>query len=115
MTQVQFQPRPDLLEDSAKSSDPHVPYTHIAWNVPLEPQADVRRLLERLSHKAISGRLTPLTHLGYPNDIAVSVQSMKSIGANRQPAPQVYEVGCDQLMYFSQSGLKTLHATLNRV
>ncbi|NEO23849.1 hypothetical protein, partial [Moorena sp. SIO4A5] len=36
------------------------------------------------------------------NDIAVTVQSIKSLGSNRTPQPKIQEIGCDHLVYFTE-------------
>jgi hypothetical protein len=47
--------------------------------------------------------------LGQPNDIAVLVQSIKSVPEGRMPQPVIQEVACDHLVYFANpAGLKGL-------
>ena len=37
-----------------------------------------------------------------PNDIAVTVQSIKSVGSDRNPQPKIKEIGCDHFVYFTE-------------
>ena len=54
-----------------------------------------------------------LPFLGQPNDIAVTVDSIKSVNQEGFPQPQIQEVGCDHLTYFRHpEGLKALTRAL---
>jgi hypothetical protein len=53
--------------------------------------------------------------LGQPNDIAVLVQSIKSVPEGRMPQPVIQEVACDHLVYFGDpAGLKGLSEAATR-
>ena len=52
---------------------------------------------------------------GQTNDIAATVYSIKQIPDGRSPQPQVQEIGCDHLVYFSDlAGLQALSAAVNQ-
>ena len=96
------------MQSLAASPDPHVRYTLIVGNTSIilsalevEPgQTDSR--LRRLATKLGYG-LASLAFFEQPNDIAVSVQSVKSVPMNRFPAPQVRETACDHVTFFDSS------------
>jgi hypothetical protein len=53
--------------------------------------------------------------LGQLNDIAVTVQSIKSLPEGRKFAPVIKEVACDHLTYFDDSeGLEALSLALTQ-
>jgi hypothetical protein len=56
-----------------------------------------------------------LPFLGEPNDIAVTVQSIKSLPKGWNVSPFIQEVACDQLTYFNHpEGLKALLTALTQ-
>nr|WP_293103258.1 caspase family protein [Moorena sp. SIO3I6] len=57
----------------------------------------LQRLMQKLFDKAVA-----LAFFEQPNDIAVTVQSIKSLGSNRTPQPKIQEIGCDHLVYFTE-------------
>ncbi|GEM_PF-6713837 len=58
-------------------------------------------------------KVVDLPFLGEPNDIAVTVQSMKSIPDGWSVSPFIQEVACDHLTYFEHpEGLKALLTAL---
>ncbi len=109
----QMQPDSEFLQNLAASPDPGVPYSIIAGNTSIVPAALksepgevslLDRLLQRLFNRAVA-----LTFLGQPNDIAVTVNSIKSVNPERSPQPQIQEVGCDHMVYFFHpAGLEAL-------
>ena len=113
VTLDQMQPGSKFLKSLAASPDPGVPYTIIAGNTSIIPAAVVSGQLERLMQKL--HKLVELPFSGQPNDIAVAVQSIKSVSGGRLPQPQTHEVACDHLTYFSdQAGLSALGLALSQ-
>ncbi|NET17043.1 MAG: caspase, partial [Okeania sp. SIO1H6] len=103
-----------FLKSLATSPDPGIPYTIIAGNTSLVPTALESEsesrppLIERLMQK-LSDRVVKLPFFGQPNDIAVSVYSIKNVPVERTLPPNVLEIPCDHLVYFThQEGLKGL-------
>jgi pimeloyl-ACP methyl ester carboxylesterase len=121
----QMRPNSEFLRTLAESDDPHVPYSVIAGNTslipsmlvadPNDPQGRSRleRFLASLNVPRIVHALTSVGFLGAPNDIAVSVASIRAVPDNRQPAPIEVEVACDHVSYFStEAGLRALAEAL---
>jgi hypothetical protein len=115
----QFQAGSDFLKALAASPDPHVRYTLVAGNTsivpaglqaePCQPDARLERLLKKLGYDAAS-----LVFFCHPNDIAVSVESVKSVSGERTPAPVAAEVACDHLTFFdSPAGLAALSQAIS--
>ena len=107
----EMKPGNTFLTNLAASVDPHVPYTIIAGNtsiVPtLEAGGDTSRLaalLDKLSPKGALRNLLTVALFREPNDIAVSVASIKQVSPNRQPAVIVHEAACDHVTYFTNAG-----------
>lgn len=112
----QMQPESDFIKAIAKNPDPAVPYTIIAGNKSLVPvaveiQPDwqsslIERLVQRLLGKAVD-----LTFFQQPNDIAVTLASVKSVSNQRTPRPKILlpDAACDHFTYFThQLGLAAL-------
>lgn len=101
----EMRPGSQFLQNLAASPDPGIPYTIIAGNtsiIPaaLQPEANqqsspLERLMQKLFYKTVS-----LPFFGQPNDLAATVHSIKSVSQERQPPPQIQEVGCDHFVYF---------------
>jgi pimeloyl-ACP methyl ester carboxylesterase len=111
----QMNPKSDFLKQLAESPDPGVRYTIIAGNTSLiappddEQRGRLRRLLDRLKPQHVFHDVTGLAFFGSPNDIAVSVKSIKAVPEGRTPAPLMTEVACDHITYFStEAGLRAL-------
>lgn len=113
----QMMPGSDFLKSLQASADPGIPYTIIAGNTSLrrevlEPgqeQGRLQRLLSKLAPQQLLHSTTGLAFFGQPNDIAVSVQSIGAVPRDRTPAPEVHEVSCDHITYFSTAaGLNAL-------
>ncbi|EAZ89782.1 caspase family protein [Crocosphaera chwakensis] len=98
----QMKPGSDFLNSLATSADPKIPYTILAGNTSIIPPPDettankVQNLLEKLGRSAVN-----FPFLGQPNDIAVTVRSIKAIPDGRSHSPQVQEVSCNHLVYFT--------------
>ena len=109
----QMQPSSQFLQNLAVSPDPKIPYAIVAGNTSIIPAALesspgesslLARLLQKLFNRAVS-----IPFLGQPNDIAVTVESIKSIARERVFQSQVQEIGCDHMSYFRHpEGLKAL-------
>ncbi|NEO46139.1 MAG: caspase, partial [Moorea sp. SIO4A3] len=103
----QMHPGSEFLQQLAASPDPKVPYSIIAGNTSIIPAAlkaeanqtfsPLQRLMQKLFDKAVD-----LAFFEQPNDIAVTVQSIKSLGSDRNPQPKIQEIGCDNLVYFTE-------------
>ena len=53
--------------------------------------------------------------LPLPNDIAVTVQSIQSVDRERVFPPQIQEIGCDHMSYFTHpEGLKAIVRALKQ-
>ncbi|MEQ9000660.1 MAG: caspase family protein [Coleofasciculus sp. B1-GNL1-01] len=115
----QMQPNSQFIQALATSNDPGIPYSIIAGNTSISPaalQEDgekatlLKRLMKKLFDKAVA-----LPFLGEPNDIAVTVHSIKSLPDGWSVSPFIQEVACDHLTYFNHpEGLKALLTTLTQ-
>ncbi|MBD2212161.1 caspase family protein [Nostoc linckia FACHB-104] len=104
----QMQPGSELLKSLAASPDPGVPYTILAGNTSIIPKAV--NLMQKLMSDAVA-----LPFFGQDNDIFATVYSIKQIPEGRSPQPQIYEVGCDHLVYFTnQEGLNALSLAVSQ-
>jgi hypothetical protein len=95
----QMKPASAFLTSLGSLDDPGIPYVVLAGNTSLAAAADaprVQRLLKKVLHKT-----TSVAFLFEPNDIAVSVQSIGSVGAKWKQPPDTREVACDHISYFS--------------
>ncbi|MGK7953021.1 MAG: caspase family protein [Xenococcaceae cyanobacterium] len=116
VTLAQMNPTSDFLNSLAASDDPGIPYSIIAGNtsiIPaaLEQQAEKKSILERLQQRLFN-QVVEFPFFGEPNDIAVKVDSIKSIPKGRSHPPHIQEVPCDHMSYFlnepTEVGLKAL-------
>lgn len=112
----QMKPNSDFMRTLAASEAPGIPYSIVAGNTSIiqpksEEQANkIKALLGKVSKAAIE-----FPFFGHPNDIAVLVQSIKSVPERRGPQPLIQEVACNHLVYFGNSeGLKGLSNVVNR-
>lgn len=107
----QMKPGSTFLRALAELDDPQIPYTILAGNTSLASAADgsrVQRLLKKVLY-----RTTSLVFLFEPNDIAVSVKSISTAGLFWKLKPDVQEVACDHVSYFScEAGTQELRALL---
>jgi hypothetical protein len=70
--------------------------------------------MERLFGNAVD-KVVNLTFFEQPNDIAVTLASIKSVSSNRSPQPRILlpDAACDHLTYFThQAGLDALSKAL---
>ncbi len=113
----QMNPRSEFLATLASSPDPRVPYTIIAGNTSViaaaqttdEGRGRLARLWDRIKKTNWVHAGANLVFFSQPNDIAVSVQSIRSVPGDRTPKPVTVEVPCDHVSYFStQDGLQAL-------
>jgi len=110
----QMNPGSDFLKNLAASPKPAVPYSIIAGNTALvaaaleKDQAGASlfdRLWQRLKPKPWLHTVTAPLFFGQPNDIAVTVESIRQAPMG----DQALEVACDHLTYFStKEGLELL-------
>jgi pimeloyl-ACP methyl ester carboxylesterase len=110
-------PNSTLLVDLAKSGDPGIPYTLLVGNTSMiEAIAEsgrLEKLLAKVSPQKLLHGVTSLAFMRAPNDIAVSVISAKAVPSPRKREPQIIEVACDHLTFFSSAaGLKALRGAL---
>jgi hypothetical protein len=98
-----------LKEELNDSTDPGVPYSIIAGNTRLIPVAApekqaslLKKVLSRFKQRGHYDALDLLLFKS-PNDIAVTVESIKAIpgGESRQYPPQTWEAACDHMAYFA--------------
>jgi pimeloyl-ACP methyl ester carboxylesterase len=121
----QMQPNSPFLKAIAQNPDPHVPYTIVAGDRSIVPAAmevqpgknssSLKRLLERLFGKAVD-KVVNLTFFEQPNDIAVTLASIKSVSSTRSPQPKILlpDATCDHLTYFTtKAGLDALANALH--
>jgi hypothetical protein len=114
----QMKPKSAFLASLASSSDPGVPYFIIAGNTSIIPaaltpaageqQSRLARLWARIKRTNWVHTGADLAFFNQPNDMAVSVQSIRSV-PKRTPAVVKVETPCDHLTYFSTvDGLQAL-------
>lgn len=115
----QMNPKSSFLASLNNSADPGVPYTIVAGNTSIIATAfenDPGKAKSRLARLWAKIKRTNWLHTGaglaffnQPNDIAVSVQSIRNVPDSRTPRPAKVEVPCDHITYFStQVGLEAL-------
>lgn len=104
----QMQPESEFLKSLAASPDPQIPYTILAGNTSIIPAAVESNRLKRLMQRLMSSAVA-LPFFGQVNDIAATVYSITQVPEGRSPQPQIHEVGCDHLVYFTNTeGLQGL-------
>jgi len=110
----QMQPGSEFLKSLAANPDPQIPYTILAGNTSIIPAMLDSNRLKRLMQKLMSNAVA-LPFFGQLNDIAATVDSIKQVPEGRSPQPQIHEVGCDHLVYFTNSeGLKALSTAVSQ-
>ncbi|MBE9215872.1 caspase family protein [Plectonema cf. radiosum LEGE 06105] len=108
----------DFIQSIAKNPDPNVQYTIIAGDRTIRPEAlevvggnssKIQRMMGKLFGSAVDN-VVDKVFFQQPNDIAVTLESIKSVSLERNPQPRIISpVGCDHLTYFtSQAGLDAL-------
>ena len=115
----QMQPDSDFIKAIATNPDPKIPYTIIAGDrstVLQQQSSRLRRLMKKLFNPAINKVIDGLVFGGEPNDIAVSLVSIKNVSQERSPQPRILpNVACDHMTYFTtEAGLKALVDALYR-
>ncbi|MGJ5672685.1 MAG: caspase family protein [Nostochopsis sp.] len=122
----QMHPDSDLLKQLAENPDPGVPYTIVAGDRSLiraatEMQVDkqsspLQRLMIRLFGQGVD-QVINLVFFEQPNDIAVTLASIKRVSFSRSPQPQILTPNpiCDHLTYFNHpAGLEALAKALSQ-
>lgn len=94
----EMEPGSDLLSLLA-ASEPLIPYSMVAGNTNLVPIDETASLRARLEQKL--SKITEFPFLKADNDIAVLVSSIRRVPAGREYVPQVREVACNHLVYFT--------------
>ncbi len=100
-----------FIRHLALTGDPHVKYTILAGDIThyrVDNQGRLHALLEKI--KTSVGKLA---YGNLPNDIAVSVASIKHVEEKRQPPPEKIDLVCHHLNYFSaETSLNALKTAL---
>lgn len=113
----QMQPDSEFFKAISNTPDPQVDYTIIAGDrsIPAARQQQSRRLMAKLLTPAINKVVDDWVFGGEANDIAVSLNSIRSVSSNRSPQPKsLSNVACDHLTYFTtEAGLKALADALH--
>jgi pimeloyl-ACP methyl ester carboxylesterase len=119
VTLDQMRPGSEILTSLASSNDPGIPYTVIIGNTSLIPAmfqpepgqntSGFERLWARIKPKQWLYHMTASVFFGQPNDIAVAVESSKSLPTSAKTVLLPQEVACDHMSYFSTvAGLEAL-------
>ena len=113
----QIQPDSEFIKAIALNPDPKIPYTIIAGDRAIAQLREPKSFSQRLKHQLFKP-LEPATKKVIddwvfgkePNDIAVSLASIKSVNQERSPQPKILPtVACDHMSYFSsEPGLTAL-------
>lgn len=109
-----------FIQSIATNPDPKVQYTIIAGDRSIFPEAlqidpgkqssQIQRLIKKLFGEA-RDRVVNMVFFQQPNDIAVTLKSIKSVSANRTPKPRIIspDAACDHFTYFTtKPGLDAL-------
>lgn len=107
----------DFIQSIAKNNDPNVQYTIIAGDRSITPEAlvesanssKIKRLMQKLFGTAVDN-VVDKVFFQQPNDIAVTIESIKSVSLQRNPKPIIMSpIACDHNSYFTtQAGLDAL-------
>ncbi len=121
----EMQPGSDFLKKLAKNPDPGVRYTIISGDrsiskaaMEVQPEKQQTSPLQRLLKKAFGSAVDKVVDLAFfkqPNDIAVTLTSIKSVSDQRTPQPKILlpDIACDHLSYFTtKAGLEALAMAL---
>jgi hypothetical protein len=87
-----------------------------AGSTPEQLRQSGQRLMQKLFDKAVD-KVVDLAFFRQPNDIAVSLRSIKNVSSNRIPPPKILlpDTACDHLTYFtSKAGLEALANALHQ-
>ncbi len=118
-------PKSTFIQSIATNPDPKVRYTIIAGDRSIRPEAlqtdsgkqssQTQRLTKKLFGR-VANRVVDIVFFQQPNDIAVTLESIKSVSVNRNPKPRVIspDAACDHLTYFTtKAGLDALVQALS--
>jgi len=106
----QMKPNSDFLKSLAASEAPGIPYSIVAGNTSIvQPKTEEQANKIKSLFDKIGKAVVEFPFFSHPNDIAVLVQSIKSLPEGRSPQPIFQEVACDHLVYFANpEGLQGL-------
>ncbi|MBW4447244.1 MAG: caspase family protein [Spirirestis rafaelensis WJT71-NPBG6] len=121
----QMQPDSPILKELAENPDPGVCYTIIAGdrsvmaaaNAKLQADKQInplKQLMERMFDPSVN-KVVDMAFFSQPNDIAVTLTSIKSVNSKRSPQPRILspDAACDHLTYFTHpAGLTALSRAL---
>jgi pimeloyl-ACP methyl ester carboxylesterase len=120
----QMQPDSPILKEFAKNPDPGVAYTIIAGDRSVMPTAmalqgdkqinPLKQLMDRMFGPSVN-KVVDMAFFSQPNDIAVTLTSIKSVNSKRSPQPRILppDAACDHLTYFTHpAGLAALSRAL---
>ena len=112
----------DFIQGIAKNKDPKVQYTIIAGDRSIGQEgldvegnsSQIKRLMQKLFGSAVDS-VVDKVFFQQPNDIAVTLESIKSVSLERNPQPRIVSpIACDHLTYFtSEAGLDALVKALS--
>ncbi|MDZ4700118.1 MAG: caspase family protein [Rhodothermales bacterium] len=96
-----------LLNDA--SANPGIRYSIVAGDMGQVSETEQRGFLKKFLVKVGHSKTASALFDGAPNDIAVSVASIKQVSATRTPAPVIRDAPCHHLSYFnSEAGVRVL-------
>ena len=111
----------ELLAKLEQSPDPKTPYHIIVGDTAKITYTTsgntLQRLVQNLANRFQDWVFDLLTKKLFlkPNDIAVSVASIKNVPLQRTPSPEVIDVACHHLSYFTnREGLEALERALTK-
>jgi len=120
----QMHPDSPILKELAENPDPGVAYTIIAGDrsvmaAAMALQADkqinpLKQLMDRMFDPSVN-KVVDMAFFSQPNDIAVTLTSIKSVNPKRSPQPRILppDAACDHLTYFTHpAGLSALSRAL---
>lgn len=101
LEQMDYDNANGFLKNMAKAPDPGIRYSILAGDLQqyMEANADQRKLMDKLY--GLGGKLF---YKDLPNDLAVSVESIKSVPLQRQPAPESVVLPGNHMNYFEEKG-----------
>ncbi len=111
VTLEQMQEGSRFLRNLETADDPGVKYTILAGDI-TNYEVTEKGFFPRLLEKIETG-IGKLAYAREPNDIAVSVESIKKVDDRRKPGPEKIDLVCHHLNYFAvEAGLKALKKSL---
>ena len=104
----QMNPTSDFITKLNSSPDPGIPYTIVAGDI-RDYDESTDPLMTKLIAKVGQGVVFDVLFRNAGHDIAVGIDSIRSIPDNRTPPPQKHSVICHHLNYFvAEDGLKAM-------